>query len=131
MAAIPTSNCLDEPDIHTRQRLTRFKLIRRNFEQVVHPTHRQPEPISPDIDDQQCPFVFWEGCPIEQSVTVDDREKSAPKIDQAEDGVWGSRDSGNREGRQNFTGTAGEHPTSQIAHLKNDDAHRLRVSHLY
>ena len=131
MAAIPTSNRLDEPYIHPRQRLARFQLVGGDFEEVIHPPDREPEAAGSHIDHQQGTLVLGEGRPIEQPVAVDDSEECPPDVDESEDAVGGPGDPGGREGRQNLAGTAGKHPAGQIAHLKNDDAHRLRISHLY
>ena len=113
------------------QRLARLELIRRNLEQVVHPPDRQAEAAGADIDHQQRPLVLRERRPVQQPVPIDDREKGATDVDQTDDGIGGTRDPGGREGRQDFTGPAGQHPAGQVAHLKYDDAHRLGVSHLY
>jgi len=131
MAAIPTSNRLDESYIHSWQRLARFQLVGRDFEEVIHPPHRKPEAARPHINYQEGTLVLGKRRPIEQPVAVDDSEECPPHVDESKDAVGGSGDPGCREGRQNLAGTAGKHPAGQIAHLKNDDAHRLRISHLY
>ena len=131
MTAVPSSNRLDQPDVHAGERLARLELVRRNFEEIVHPADRQSEAAVPDVHHQERTLVLRERHPIQQSVRIDDREERTTDVDQTEDGVGGTRDPGGREGRQDFTGPAGKHPAGQVAHLKYDDAHRLGVSHLY
>ena len=67
---------LTSSDVHTRQRLARLELIRRNFEEVVHPAHGQPEAAGADVHHQERPLVLRERGPIQQSVRIDDREKA-------------------------------------------------------
>ncbi len=131
MAAIPSSNRLDEPDIHPRQRLARFQLIGRQFEEIIDSAHGQPDAAGADIDHQERALVFRNGRPVQQPMAVDNGEKRPPDIHEPDDGVRGPGNPGCREGRENLAGAAGKHPAGQIAHLKNDDAHRLGVSHLY
>ena len=131
MAAISPSDRLDQPSIHPRQRLARFQLVSRDFEQIVYSPNRQSEAPGADVHHQQCPLMLRKGCPIQQPVPIDNREQGSTDVYQSDDGIRGTRNPGCREGRQYFAGTAGEHPASQVAHLKYHHAHRLGVSHLY